>query len=168
MSAALRRIVPSAPVADTWAPFGWLPVSDTDPRDGDRTLEFAWADPHVNRIAHRRDEVPATPDGLRCELLFRHAGHTQVLMPLGTAAVVVVGPPGAEFAGPADAGVLRAFLLAPLTAVVLDPGTWHWGPFPVAAVSVELLNVQGRRYLEDNERVDLVAVGAAVEVARAG
>ncbi len=168
MGTTLRRIVPSPPAPDTWAPFGWLPVADTDPRDGDQTLAFDWGDPHLNRIGHRRDEVRATASGLRCEELYRHATHTQVLVPLDAASVVVVGAPGLELTSPADADALRAFLLGPLTAVVLHRGTWHWGPFPVAAASVDLLNVQGRRYLEDNERVDLAALGAALEVALDG
>ena len=65
---------------------------------------------------------------------------------------------------PADAGAIRAFLLEPLSSVVLHRGTWHWGPFPVDAESVTLFNVQGRRYVEDNDRADLAALGAPVDV----
>jgi len=65
---------------------------------------------------------------------------------------------------PADAGEIRAFLLEPLSSVVLHRGTWHWGPFPVAAESVTLFNVQGRRYAEDNDRADLAALDAPVDV----
>ena len=43
--------------AEAWAPFGWIPVDDTDP--GDVTdLHFEWADPHLNYIAHAH----GTPD----------------------------------------------------------------------------------------------------------
>ena len=46
---------------------------------------------------------------------------------------------------------------------MLHQGTWHWGPFPIRdASSVRLLNVQGRRYAEDNASVDLS--GSVVEV----
>jgi hypothetical protein len=49
--------------------------------------------------------------------------------------------------------------------LVLFQGTWHWGPFPLGSESVQLLNVQGVRYAEDNASVDLESrTGAAVEV----
>ena len=46
---------------------------DTDPKDGQHRLAFEWGDAHVNIIGHRRDEVPAAHDGLRCEVLYRHS-----------------------------------------------------------------------------------------------
>ena len=55
---------PEALTEEAWAPFGWLPVEDTDPRDGTHRLEYQWADPHVNIIGHARSEVPAVPGGL--------------------------------------------------------------------------------------------------------
>jgi hypothetical protein len=164
MGEAVRQITPVPLTGDGWAPFGWLPVPDTDPRDGDHRLEFAWQDVHVNRIGHRRDEVTAVPGGLRCEVLFRHATHTQVVMPMDVAAVVVVAPAGMSMRAPADVGEVRAFLLDPLAPIVLHRGTWHWGPYPVGADSVELFNVQGLRYREDNDSVDLAGLGAPVDV----
>lgn len=164
MTVAVRQIVPGPLTADTWAPFGWLPVADTDPADGAATLDFEWGDVHVNRIAHRRDEVPAVGSGLRCAELYRHRTHTQVLMPLDVGAVIAVAPASVSMVTPADAGELRAFLLEPLSSVVLHRGTWHWGPFPVSAESVDLFNIQGRRYLEDNDRADLESLGAPVDV----
>ena len=54
-------------------------------------------------------------------------------------------------------------MLVPGETVVLHQGTWHWGPFPIrGARSVRLLNVQGRRYAEDNASVDLS--GSVIEV----
>ncbi len=159
-----REIVPKPITRETWAPFGWLPVADTDPLDGSSVLEFAWDDVHVNRISHRRDEVPRTEDGLLCEMMFRHLTHTQVLMSLDARAVVVVAPSGVALTSLADAAEARAFLLEPLQSIVLHRGTWHWGPFPVDADSVELFNIQGRRYLEDNDCADLAAVGASLVV----
>ncbi len=150
--------------SEAWAPFGWLPVADTDPGDGATSLDFAWNDVHVNRIGHRRDEVPEVPGGLRCQVLFRHVTHTQVVMPLDVPAVVVVAPPGLEMATSADVDQVRAFLLPVLSPIVLHRGTWHWGPYPVGADSVELFNVQGLRYREDNASVDLEALGAPVDV----
>jgi hypothetical protein len=48
--------------------------------------------------------------------------------------------------------------------VVLHKGTWHWGPFPVGRPSVSLLNLQGLRYAEDNDCVDLTQKGFTVDV----
>ena len=55
-------------------------------------------------------------------------------------------------------------MIPPLSSIVLHRGTWHWGPYPVGADSVELFNVQGLRYAEDNDSVDLDALGAPVDV----
>jgi hypothetical protein len=164
MAETAHRIEPISLDAASWAPFGWLPVADIDPSDGATSLEFAWNDVHVNRIGHRRDEVPEVPGGLRCQVLFRHVTHTQVVMPLDVPAVVVVAPPGLDMATRADVDQVRAFLLPVLTPIVLHRGTWHWGPYPVGADSVALFNVQGLRYREDNANVDLEALGAPVDV----
>lgn len=152
-----------------WSDYGWTAVRDTDPRDGTSRLHFEWADPHLNLIGHDAAEVPYTSRGVVCEMVYRHLTHTQALLVLNCPAIVVVAPPGAEFRGPADAEKLRAFLLEPLDSFVLDRGTWHWGPFPVSATRVEMYNVQGLRYAEDNECARLDQVGASVEVlTRAG
>jgi ureidoglycolate hydrolase len=162
--AEVRQITPEPLTAEAWSPFGWLPVADTDPHDGEQRLHFAWEDAHVNVIGHRRDEVPEVPGGLRCQVLFRHATHTQVLMPLDVTAVVVVAPPTLDMSSPTDADQIRAFVMPPLSSLVLHQGTWHWGPYPVGAESVELFNVQGLRYSEDNDNIDLAALGAPVDV----
>jgi hypothetical protein len=78
--------------------------------------------------------------------------------------VIVVAPPGLEIVTSDDAEQARAFVLEPLSSIVLHRGTWHWGPFPVEAESVSLFNVQGLRYAEDNEMADLAAIGAALDV----
>jgi ureidoglycolate hydrolase len=148
-----------------WAPFGWLPVADTDPRDGEHRLTFEWADAHVNLIGHLRAEVPETDAGLRCEMLFRHDTHTQALMPLNVPAVIAVAPAGTDFEAPGDADTIRAFRIEPLESLVLHRGTWHWGPFPIDGDEVRLFNVQGLRYAEDNRCVDLAAKGLSVDVA---
>jgi len=157
-------LTPEALTPEGWAPFGWLPVPDTDPADGSGRLSFAWDDVHVNLIGHRRDEVPAVPGGLRCEVLFRHVTHTQSLVPLDVPAVIVVAPHGVGFDAPGDAGSIRAFTVPVLSPVVLHRGTWHWGPYPVGSESVRLFNVQGLRYREDNDSVDLLARGISVDV----
>lgn len=147
-----------------WQPFGWIPRPDTDPRDGSDRLAFDWADAHVNVIGHSLDEVARVDGGLRCDVLYRHDTHTQVLMPLDGDAVVAVAPSGVRFSDPADAGEVRAFLLRPQETIVLFKGTWHWGPFPVGTEQVTLFNVQGLRYAEDNRSADLAGSGFSVEV----
>jgi hypothetical protein len=164
MGEEVRQLSPVRLTRDGWDPFGWLPVQDTDPRDGEHRLEFAWSDVHVNRIGHRRDEVPSVSGGLRCQVLFRHATHTQVVMPLDVTAVIVVAPADTAMDSPSDVERVRAFVLDTLEPVVLHRGTWHWGPYPIGAEYVELFNVQGLRYAEDNESVDLAALGAPVDV----
>jgi len=164
MGGTTRTVTPVPLDAASWEPFGWLPVPDTDDADGRHRLEFLSGDVHVNRISHRLDEVPAVAGGLGCRELFRHVTHTQVLMSLDAWAVIAVAPPDVAMDSPADADTVVAFLLRPLEAVVLHRGTWHWGPFPVGAPAVELFNVQGLRYREDNERVDLDRLGSPVDI----
>ena len=142
--------------ASAWAPFGWLPVPDVDPTDGEHTLRYEWDDAHLNTIEHRSDEVEATPHGMRCAVMYRHETHTQVLTPLDASSVIAVAPAATTFADAADVDAIRAFVVEPGETVVLHQGTWHWGPFPIrGASSVHLLNVQGRRYADDNASVDL-------------
>ena len=121
------------------------------PTDGEHTLHYEWDDAHLNTIEHTTDEIDATEHGLRCAVLYRHETHTQVLTPLDAASVVAVAPADRTFVDPTDLDAIRAFVLEPGETVVLHQGTWHWGPFPIrGATSVRLLNVQGRRYAEDN------------------
>jgi ureidoglycolate hydrolase len=152
--------------ASAWAPFGWLPLPDTDPADGEHTLHFEWADAHLNTIEHTADEVETTSDGLRCAVMYHHLTHTQVLTPLDAPSVIAVAPAGTTFAEPAELDAIHAFVIEPGQTIVLHRGTWHWGPFPIrGATSVRLLNVQGARYAQDNASVDLTArTGSAVEV----
>jgi len=159
-----RVVVPEDLSEDAWSPFGWLPVADTDPRDGEHRMTFEWADAHVNLIGHARAEVPETARGLRCEMLYRHDTHTQALMAINVPAVIAVAPAGVEFAGEQDAESIRVFRIRPLEPLVLHRGTWHWGPFPIDAAEVRLFNVQGLRYAEDNRCMDLAAKGLDVEV----
>ena len=159
-----RTLTPEALTEAGWAPFGWIPVADVDPRDGKETMTFEWADAHVNLIGHTLDEVPRTVDGLRCEMVYRHDTHTQALMPLNVPAVIVVAPAGVEFDREGDGSSIRALRIEPLESLVLHRGTWHWGPFPLEGPEGRLFNVQGLRYAEDNRCMDLAAKGLAVEV----
>ncbi len=164
MEGIAARIRPAGLTADSWSPFGWLPVADTDPVDGQERLSFEWDDVHVNLIGHTLDEVPAVPGGLRCQVLFRHATHTQALMAMDHPAVIVVAPADVDPGSAEGAESIRAFFLPVLAPLVLHRGTWHWGPYPVGSDSVQLFNVQGLRYGEDNDSVDLLARGTAVDV----
>jgi ureidoglycolate lyase len=159
-------IVASPLTGEAWAPFGWLPRPDTDPADGEHTLAFAWDDAHLNTIEHRTDEVEATDSGLRCAVMYRHDTHTQVLTPLDASSVLAVAPAATAFDAAVDQELIRAFVVEPGQTIVLHRGTWHWGPFPIrGAASVRLLNVQGRRYADDNASVDLTArTGRIVEI----
>jgi ureidoglycolate hydrolase len=164
MPGETRTIVPARLSEEAWSPFGWLPVADTDPRDGRHRLAYEWADAHVNLIGHARHEVPATARGLRCDMLFRHDTHTQALMALDVSAVIAVAESGVGFESESGRDAIRAFWLDPLEPLVLHRGTWHWGPFPVVADEVRLFNVQGLRYAEDNRCIDLAAKGLSVEI----
>jgi ureidoglycolate hydrolase len=152
--------------ADAFGPYGWIPVPDPDPADGEQRLTYAWADPHLNTIEHTFDEIEHGDDGApRCDRLYRHDSHTQALMPLNVDAVVAVAPSATEFRELSDLDDVRAFLLHPQDCFVLHRGTWHWGPFPLGPQPVRLLNVQGRRYADDNASVVLPeAVGAVISV----
>ena len=151
--------------SEEWAPFGWLPVLDTDPADGEHTLSYEWGDPHLNVITHAANEVEHTADGRVCDRLYRHDTHTQALMALNCDAVLAVAPASTTFTDAADLASIRAFVVRRSEVLVLHRRTWHWGPFPLGNEPVRLLNVQGRRYAEDNASADLAAaVGGVVEV----
>ncbi len=53
-----------------------------------------------------------------------------------------------------------------MDSLVLYRGTWHWGPFPVSEPQVDLYNVQGLRYAEDNDEMDIAKLGLAAEVVK--
>ncbi len=164
---AVRSIVldPEVLRAEAWAPFGWLPVPDTDPLDATFTYEFLWNDVHVNMISHAADEVEHTADGSICTVMYRHDTHTQTLMPLNVESIVAVAPADVDFSDAAHLESVRSFRLTPLEPFALHRGTWHWGPFPVGEEAVRMFNVQGKRYAEDNAAVQLAErVGAVFEV----
>ena len=88
---------------------------------------------------------------LVCDHLNAHRRATQTLVPLGSRpAVLVVAPAEATFADATDLDRVRAFVLDGRAAVNLALGTWHWGPYPVAD-RVDLLNLQGRGFADDND-----------------
>jgi|SRR5579872_844983 len=164
MAEGARTVVAQQLAADAWAPFGWIPVADTDAADGAQRLEFEWQDAHVNVISHAPDEVERAGDGLRCDRLYRHLTHTQVLMALNGPSVIAVAPPGSDLTAPGGTDAVRAFRLEPFESLVLHRGTWHWGPFPLGSEPVRLFNVQGFGYARDNESVDLKGAGVELTV----
>jgi len=168
MAEAARRLVAERVVPERWAPFGWVPVADTDPSDGTSRLEYEWGDPHVNVISHAPDEVERDGEGLRCERMYRHDTHTQVLLALNGPSVLAVAPADADLSTPAGLDTVRAFRLEKLDSVVLYRGTWHWGPFPLGGNPVLLFNVQGLGYARDNASFDLRAQGVDLVVVAEG
>lgn len=159
------RVVALAVTPAAWSPFGWIPVPDTDPADGEHRLEYAWQDPHANVISHAPSEVAHEPRGLVCERMYRHDTHTQVLLALNGPSVVAVAPADADPSTPAGLAAVRAFRLEVLDAVVLHRGTWHWGPFPLGDEPVLLFNVQGLGYARDNAAVEIGEAGIRLVVA---
>ena len=86
-------------------------------------------------------------------------------MPLGSApTLLIVAPPGTRFDDAADLATIRAFVLDGQGAVNLALGTWHWGPYPIGG-HVDLLNLQGRGFANDNEIADLVDLLDTVVIA---
>lgn len=140
---------------DAWREFGWVPVPDTDRTDGIHSLEFSWEDAHLNYISHAPGELARDGDRYVLERLYHHDTHTQALMPLNCSSWIAVAPAFLDFSRAEHLESLRAFVLDPLTCVVLHRGTWHYGPYPLGDEPVRLLNLQGRRYEEDNAYVDL-------------
>lgn len=135
---------------DSWVPFGTIPSDEGSEHDKSE-LEFLLNDGSVNFIGHTNEEIKfSTAGGAFCDLLNRHDTHTQTLMPFDGDAYVVVAPASVDFSAPGDFETVCAFRLPRYSIVHLARGTWHWGPYPLGADSVRLLNVQGRGYPNDN------------------
>ena len=153
---------------EAWSSFGWIPVPITDPDDGASRLVFEWDDAHLNIVSNRLDRVAQTDSGMICHAMSRHLTHTQALLVLNCPAVVAVAPASCQLSGPRDLDEARAFLLRPLDSFVLHRGTWHWGPFPIDEPQVDLFNLQGLRWAEDDDNVKLGDHGAEFEVITGG
>ncbi len=135
--------------AENWAPFGQIPVKDTEPVDPVR-LEFTRGDPHFNFIGHFWTELDVEDGAPICDLLNRHDTHTQTLMSIDVDGMLVVAPKEVDFSDPAHVETMRAFVIHPLQALSLELGTWHWGPFPLGPGEITMANVQGKGYATDN------------------
>jgi len=152
---------------EAWREFGWVPVPDSDPSDGIHSLEFGWEDAHLNYISHAPEEVERSGDAFVLSRLYHHDTHTQALMPLNSPSWIAVAPAFVDFSHVEHVESVRAFLLDPFACIVLHRGTWHFGPFPVGSEPLRMLNLQGRRYEEDNAFVDLDEVAGTRVTVRA-
>jgi ureidoglycolate hydrolase len=137
-----EHVVTAQPLTpESFAPFGQVLAAEPheagiEVRDGE-----AWV---LNVLSY--DHRP-----LVCDHLNAHHRATQMLLPLGSrTAALVVAPAAADFSDPAGLEGVRAFVLDGRAAVNLALGTWHWGPYPVGE-HVDLLNLQGRGFADDNE-----------------
>lgn len=136
-----------------FAPFGQvLAVGDAvmELRDGEIF--------HLNVLHY--DRKP-----LRCNHLNRHHKATQALVALaGKPTLLVVAPAAYDFSSADHLDYLRAFVCDGSAGVNLALGTWHWGPYPITD-HVDLVNVQGKGFANDNEVAYLERdLGAVVEV----
>lgn len=99
---------------------------------------------HLNVLSY--DRRP-----LVCDHLNRHHRATQALIALGgRPTVVVVAPADLDFSTTDHLTEIRAFLCDGTAGINIALGTWHWGPYPLMD-HVDLANVQGRGFADDNE-----------------
>ncbi len=88
---------------------------------------------------------------LHCDHLNRHHKATQALVALaGKPTLLVVAAAEWDFSTPDHVEHVRAFVCDGSAGVNLALGTWHWGPYPITDY-VDLVNVQGRGFADDNE-----------------
>jgi ureidoglycolate lyase len=147
--------VVAEPLTDTaFAPFGQ--VIDK----GDMVMELRDGEEfHLNVLSY--DRRP-----LVCDHLNRHHKATQALVALaGRPTVIVVAPKAYDFSTRDHLEHVRCFLCDGTAGVNLALGTWHWGPYPLME-HVDLVNVQGANFADDNEVAHLERdLGVVVSVA---
>ena len=130
---------------------------------GDMVMELRDGEQfHLNVLSY--DRRP-----LVCDHLNRHHRATQALVALGgRPTLVVVAPKEYDFATRADLDHVRAFVCDGTAGMNLALGTWHWGPYPLMD-HVDLVNVQGKGFADDNEVAYLERdLGVVVHVALSG
>ena len=125
--------------AAAFAPFGQVIATGDmvmELRDGER---FA-----LNVLSYDRQP-------LLCDHLNRHHRATQALVALaGRPTLVVVAPPTVDFSTRDHLSSVRAFVCDGTAGINIALSTWHWGPYPLMD-HVDLVNVQGAGFLDDNE-----------------
>jgi ureidoglycolate lyase len=115
---------------------------------------------HLDIISYDRKPI-------RASVLNRHHNATQALVALDAKpTVIIVAPAEIDFSSPDHLDTLRAFVCDGSLGINLALRTWHEGPFPIGP-HVDLVNVQGRHVLEnDNEVAHLERdLGVVVDVA---
>jgi ureidoglycolate hydrolase len=131
------RAEPLIPAA--FAPFGQVIAR------GDMVMELRGNETFHLNVLHY-DRKP-----LRCDHLNRHHLATQALAALaGKPTLLVVAPAAFDFSTAHHVESVRAFVCDGSAGVNLAIGTWHWGPYPITDY-VDLLNVQGAGFANDNE-----------------
>lgn len=140
------RVVRAEPLREhTFAPFGQVIAH------GGQVMQLRDGEEFALNVLHY-DYRP-----LRCDHLNRHHRATQALIPLGgRPALVVVAPSLLDFTRAEHLDSVRAFILDGTAGINLALATWHWGPYPLMD-DVDLVNVQGRGFENDNEVADLSA-----------
>jgi hypothetical protein len=138
------------------------------PKIADPRLVFEWSDVHLNIISHRLEELVQTDAGLVCDVMFRHLSHTQALLVLNCPAVIAVAHH--RLICPAlrtsTRCVRSSSVLSTLSYYTRGPGTGARSQ--VSDPQVDLFNIQGLRYAEDNDNVKLAERDAAFEVIPGG
>ena len=89
---------------------------------------------------------------LVCDMLERHVGGPEILIPLDTCGMVVPLAPATDTNDPKavpSTEKIQVFLLDGSKALILNPGIWHWVPYPLVATSTFAV-IQGKgTYKED-------------------
>lgn len=136
---SIRTVRAEPLTAPAFAPFGQVVAS------GDAVMELRDGETfHLNVLHYDRQP-------LRCDHLNRHHKATQMLVALaGKPTLLVVAPADHDFSSTGDLDQVRAFVCDGSAGVNLALGTWHWGPYPLVDY-VDLVNVQGRGFADDNE-----------------
>lgn len=153
-SVASSHSVRAEPLTEAaFAPFGQVLAA------GDAVMELRGGEVFHLNVLHY-DRKP-----LRCDHLNRHHKATQALVALaGKPTLLVVAPGDYDFSTREHLDHVRAFICDGSAGVNLSLGTWHWGPYPLTD-HVDLVNVQGKGFADDNEVAYLERdLGAVIEV----
>ena len=153
-SVAKSHSVRAEPLSDeAFAPFGQVLAV------GDAVMELRGDEVFHLNVLHYEYKP------LRCDHLNRHHKATQALVALaGKPTLLVVAPGAYDFTTADHMAHVRAFVCDGSSGVNLSLRTWHWGPYPLTD-HVDLVNVQGKGFADDNEVAYLERdLGIVVEV----
>ena len=122
-----------------FAPFGQMI------KTGDMVMELRDGEEFMLNVLSY-DRQPLVVDHLN-----RHHKATQALVALGgKPTLLVVAAKDYDFSTRDHLAHVRAFICDGTAGVNLSLATWHWGPYPLMD-HVDLVNVQGKGFLNDNE-----------------